>query len=407
VRPAECRVVKRYLFALVSILALSASPALAGSGALHAKLAGTFHVPGVISTSSTAMVVELPTGRVVFARNPGLSLEPASNEKLSVTYASLVELGPSYRWPTEVLGEGRRIGSTWQGRLILKGFGDPTLTSDDLERLVGILWREGIRRVTGGISGDASAFDSKRVADGWLPSFEGIESPPLSALVVDRATRNGRLVADPPLAAAAKLDRLLRARGISARAASTRTAGRAAVPLATVYSEPLSEVLQFMDHWSDNFTAEMVLKTIGYKTLGQGTTAAGAAVTRRDLMTAGIPVAGVRIADGSGLSRDDRVTARELTGLLVEMWNDPAMRKIVWNALPVAGVTGTMRHRLLDDPKHAMLRAKTGTTDIASALSGYVGRRFAFVAIENGHPVDYWAAHTAEDGVAKALLAEV
>ena len=63
------------------------------------------------------------------------------------------------------------------------------------------------------------------------------------------------------------------------------------MPLATVYSEPLSEVLEFMDHWSDNFTAEMVLKTIGYKTLGQGTTAAGAAVTRRDLVAAGIPVA--------------------------------------------------------------------------------------------------------------------
>jgi D-alanyl-D-alanine carboxypeptidase/D-alanyl-D-alanine-endopeptidase (penicillin-binding protein 4) len=179
------------------------------------------------------------------------------------------------------------------------------------------------------------------------------------------------------------------------------------VPLATVYSEPLSEVLEFMDHWSDNFTAEMVLKTIGYKTLGQGTTAAGAAVTRRDLVSARIPVAGVHIADGSGLSRDDRVTARELTALLVKMWNDPEMRKIVWNALPVAGVTGTMRHRLLDDPNHRQLRAKTGTTDIASALSGYVGRRFAFVTIENGHPVDYWAAHAAEDGVAKALLAEL
>jgi D-alanyl-D-alanine carboxypeptidase/D-alanyl-D-alanine-endopeptidase (penicillin-binding protein 4) len=397
----------RVLAAAVLLFALSAGAAGAGSGSLHARLAGTFRLPGVDSTASTAMVVELPTGRVVFARNADLSLEPASNEKLSVTYASLVELGPAYRWPTEVLGEGRRVGSTWQGRLILKGFGDPTLTTADLKRLVGILWRMGIRRVTGGIAGDASAFDSKHVADGWLPSFEGVESPPLSALVVDRAARKNKIVHDPALAAAAQFDRLLRRRGIVARSASTRTAGRDAVPLATVYSEPLSEVLEFMDHWSDNFTAEMVLKTIGYKTLGQGTTAAGAAVTRRDLASAGIPVAGVRIADGSGLSRDDRVTARELTTLLVKMWNDPEMREIVWSALPVAGVAGTMRHRLLDEPNHRQLRAKTGTTDIASALSGYVGTRFAFVAIENGHPVNYWAAHAAEDGVAKALISEL
>jgi serine-type D-Ala-D-Ala carboxypeptidase/endopeptidase (penicillin-binding protein 4) len=386
---------------------LSAGVAGAGSGSLHARLAGTLRVHGVISSSSTAMVVELPSGHVVFARNPDLSLEPASNEKLCVTYAALVELGPSYRWPTMVLGEGRRVGSTWQGRLVLKGFGDPTLTTADLKRLVGIVWREGIRRVTGGIAGDESAFDSRRVADGWLPGYEGIESPPLSALVVDRAVRNRRIVADPALAAAAQFDRLLRARGVVARGASVRIAGPRAVPLATVYSEPFSEVLEFMDHWSDNFTAEMVLKTIGLKALGQGTTAAGAAVTRRDLVAGGIPIAGVSIADGSGLSRDDRVTARELTALLVKMWNDPTMRDVLWESLPVAGVTGTMRHRLLDNPRRRLLRAKTGTTDIASALSGFVGRRFAFVAIENGHPVDYWAAHTAEDGVAKALLAEL
>jgi serine-type D-Ala-D-Ala carboxypeptidase/endopeptidase (penicillin-binding protein 4) len=397
----------RVLTAIASVVALSAGAAEAGTGSLHSRLAGTFRLPGVDASASTAMVVELRTGRVVFARNADVSLVPASNEKLAVTYAALVELGPSYRYPTEVLGEGRRVGSTWQGRLILKGFGDPALTTSDLQRLVGILWREGIRRVTGGIVGDASAFDSKRIADGWLPSYEGVESAPLSGLVVDRAARRGRIVDDPALAAAAAFDHLLRARGIEARGAFRGRAGAGAVPLATVYSEPLSEILEFMDHWSDNFTAEMVLKTIGLKTLGKGTTSGGAAVTMRDLASAGVPVTGVHIADGSGLSRNDRVTARELTSLLVKMWNDPAMRAIVWDALPVAGRTGTMRHRLLDEPKHALLRAKTGTTDLASALSGYVGSRFAFVAIENGHPVDYWAAHSAEDGVARALLAEI
>ena len=162
-----------------------------------------------------------------------------------------------------------------------------------------------------------------------------------------------------------------------------------------------------MDHWSDNFTAEMVLKAIGYKVLGRGTTAAGAAVARLDLAEAGVPLAGVRIVDGSGLSRLDRVTARELTTLLVTIWNDPSIRRVVLASLPVAGESGTLADRLDDTPGHALVRAKTGTTDIASALSGYVGRQFAFVAIENGDPVDYWAAHSAEDGVAEALLDEL
>jgi D-alanyl-D-alanine carboxypeptidase/D-alanyl-D-alanine-endopeptidase (penicillin-binding protein 4) len=128
---------------------------------------------------------------------------------------------------------------------------------------------------------------------------------------------------------------------------------------------------------------------------------------RRDLRAAGVPLAGVDIADGSGLSRDDRVTAHELTSILVLIWNDPRMRSVVWAALPIAGQSGTLQNRLLDNPARALVRAKTGTTDIASALSGYVGRRYAFVAIENGDPVDYWAAHAAEDGVAEALISEV
>jgi D-alanyl-D-alanine carboxypeptidase/D-alanyl-D-alanine-endopeptidase (penicillin-binding protein 4) len=395
-------------FAIAALLVgCFAALAAAGTGVLDRHLAGSFDTPGTVPASSTAMVVELPSGRVVFARNAGLSLEPASNEKLSVTYAALVELGASYRFPTEVLGEGRRVGNTWVGRLVLKGYGDPALSSNDLERLVNILWRLGIRHVTGGIVGDASYFDSKTTAPGWLAGFAGNESPPLSALVVDRAVRDGRLVANPALAAAAQFDRLLRTRGILARDARAGQARPHAHPVATIYSEPLSEILQFMDHYSDNFTAEMVLKAIGATGGGQGTTMAGAEVVRRDLRAAGVPLAGVRIADGSGLSRDDRVTARELSSILVLIWNNPKLRPVVWAALPIPGQSGTLEYRLLDDPWRALVRAKTGTTDIASALSGYVGRRYAFVAIENGDPVDDWAAHTAEDGIAEALIDEI
>ena len=389
------------------VFALAAGTAGAGTGSLHSRLARTLHVKGLVAASSTAMVVSLPTGHVVFARNSDLPLEPASNEKLGVTFAALNDLGPSYRYPTEVLGEGHRSGDTWVGRLVLKGFGDPALTSADLNRLAGILWREGIRRVTGGVAGDASAFDSDHTAPGWLPSFAGIESPPLSALIVDRGARNGYLVANPPLAAAARFDQLLHKRGIQARGATIGKAWPRSAVLATIYSPPLSEIIEFMDHWSDNFTAEMVLKTLGYKMLGRGTTAAGAGVVRRDLASAGVPLRGVRIVDGSGLSRLDRVTASELTTLLVRIWNDPPMRRVVWASLPVAGQAGTLENRFLDTPHRSLVRAKTGTTDIASALSGYVGRRYAFVAIENGEPVDYWAAHESEDGLVEALLAEV
>ena len=76
---------------------------------------------------------------------------------------------------------------------------------------------------------------------------------------------------------------------------------------------------------------------------------------------------------------------------------------MLWNALPVAGVSGTLQHRLLDGPAHGAVRAKTGTTDLASALSGYASDRYAFSILQNGEPVSFYYARMAQDRVAQAL----
>jgi D-alanyl-D-alanine carboxypeptidase/D-alanyl-D-alanine-endopeptidase (penicillin-binding protein 4) len=369
------------------------------------RLARALKVPGVAATSSAALAVDLTTGDTVFARNPDLSLQPASNEKLGVTYAALLDLGPAYRFRTEVLGQGRRVGSVWQGSLILKGYGDPGLSSADLLQLVHKLHALGIRRVTGFVYGDSSWFDGREDVTGWRPSFVPYDSPRLSALQVDRGW-DGRQVVNPTLAAAAKFDKLLRANGIVAREARVGLARPSAVLLATVESPPLAKVIEWMDRVSDNYTAELLLKELGAEVLGTGTSAAGAAVVRHDLVAAGVPMAGVRVVDGSGLSRSDRVTARMLAGVLLLLWQEPAYRAIVWAGLPVAGVSGTLKHRLLDGPAHRHVRAKTGTTNVASALSGYVGRRFAFVVLQNGYPVDWSAAHVAQDRFVQALAVQ-
>ena len=97
----------------------------AGAGSLHSRLAGTLRIDGIVPGASTAMVVVAAERKVVFARNADVSLEPASNEKLSVTYAALVELGPEYRFPTEVLGEGRRVGQHVAGAARPQGLRRP------------------------------------------------------------------------------------------------------------------------------------------------------------------------------------------------------------------------------------------------------------------------------------------
>ena len=170
-------------------------------------------------------------------------------------------------------------------------------------------------------------------------------------------------------------------------------------------SPRLVTLLEQMNAWSDNFTAEMVLKQLGLQAGGSASSAGGAAVVNSVLATDGIPLAGIRIADGSGLSSLDLLTARALVATMQTVWHDPSLRKALLPTLAVAGSTGTLRHRLLGVPEHTLVRGKTGTTNGSSSLVGFVGSRYAFAAVVNGSPVDWSAARELQDRVARALLA--
>ena len=393
------------LVALIAFAAPAASPAgRTQDSQLQRRLARALHVPHVAPARSAAVALDLASGTVLFEQNSGRPLAPASNEKLPLTYAALTELGPTYRIETDVLGEGQQDGTQWTGTLVLKGGGDPTLSRADLRVLAAQVKALGIRSVTGGVSGDESAYDARRVVAGWKPSFFIEESPPLSALVVDRA-RVGRVVTrTPALVAAAAFREALGKAGIAV-AGPVRVAPASdwSEVLGTVSSPTLAAMLRFMDRESDNFTAEMLLKQLGLMELGRGTSAAGAAVVTQALTEAGVPMAAVRIVDGSGLSQLDRLTANALGSLLKIAQADPIVGPALLASLPVAGVSGTLQHRLLQPPARGHVVAKTGTTDIASSLSGYVSGRYAFAVVQNGHPLSYWWARRAQDRFAQVL----
>jgi D-alanyl-D-alanine carboxypeptidase len=303
-----------------------------------------------------------------------------------------------------VLGKGQQDGTQWTGTLVLKGNGDPTLSRADLRVLAGQVKSLGIRSVTGGVSGDESAYDARRTVAGWKPSFFIDESPPLSALVVDRS-RVGRVVSRTPALAAANAFRdALQKAGIAVGGpVRTGVADEWSEQLADVSSPTLGTMLRFMDRESDNFTAEMLLKQLGLTELGRGTSAAGAAVVTQALAEAGVPMMGVRIVDGSGLSQLDRLTATALGSLLKVAWADPTVGPALLASLAVAGVNGTLQHRLRKPPARGRVLAKTGTTDTASSLSGYVSDRYAFAVVQNGHPLSYWWARRAQDRFAQIL----
>jgi len=366
---------------VLAVVLLAPSPAVAASQTpLARKLSRALAVPHVARAHTSALAVDLATGKQLYARNLHMPLIPASNEKLAVTYASLLALGPSFRFSTDVLGEGELDGTLWRGDVVLKGYGDPTLSTLDLLSLASQLRSQGIRRVTGQVIGDESFFDAKRMGPGWKSYFFLNESPALSALTVDRGRYKGRATRQPALAAALSFRAALLRAGISvAGRALTGTADSAAVPLATIESVPLAGVLRFMDHESDNFTAEKLLQEQQ------------------------IPLTGARIVDGSGLSRLDRLTTEAVVAMLRSSWLDDDLRELLIDALPVAGRSGTLDSRMRGTVAAGRVRAKTGTLNEASALSGYVRRRYAFSVIQNGPGMSVYWARVAQDQFATVL----
>jgi D-alanyl-D-alanine carboxypeptidase/D-alanyl-D-alanine-endopeptidase (penicillin-binding protein 4) len=193
----------------------------------------------------------------------------------------------------------------------------------------------------------------------------------------------------PAANAAGLLTGLLRARGVSVGGEGAE--GRAppgAVAVATVDSPPLSDVLAVMLQESDNLTAELLVKELGARFGGQGSTAAGLGVVKAALASAGVAGDGLASVDGSGLDRSDRLTCDALQATLAH----GGEAGVVSRSLPVAGRNGTLARRFAGSPAAGKVRAKTGSLRGVSGLSGWTttqdGRSIQFALLANDLPQD-------------------
>ncbi len=261
-------------------------------------------------------------------------------------------------------------------------------------------------RISGRVVADDGYFDAARNVANWRPSMTAYCGP-LSALTLNESfSSDGGYVADPALAAANALTKQLRAAGVRVAHAPARGVAPITATLAyTELSARLSSVLAAMNKPSDNFLAEELLKGLGAGLGDGGTTIAGAEVAKRFLQGIGVS-AGFRIRDGSGLSYQDKLTARTVLRILGAMARRPdfgAFRR----SLAVAGVDGTLKNRMRGTAAAGNVRAKTGTLNAASSLSGYVttanGHTLSFSLLMNGSPVPIDRAHAAQDAVAVLL----
>ena len=355
--------------------------------------------------ASGGFAVDLDSGRELSSVRADSPRVPASVEKLYTTSTALLRLGPSARIETSVMAEQPLLpDGIVEGDLYLRGGGDPTLDREGLETLAADLVAGGLLRITGRVVGDESAFDARR---GPPSSFFRTSAyvGPLGALTYNRGLTGLRapyFQVSPARFAADAFARILRAEGVRVpRTGRMGTAPEFAASLATWQSPRVAELARRTNAPSDNFMAETLLKLLGVSDGRPGTTAAGAAVVRSTMARLGIRP---RVVDGSGLSRSNQTTPRQVVKLLRTMADDdvfPAFR----SSLAIAGRTGTLHDRMRGSVARGRCRAKTGTLISVSALAGYCetrgGSLVAFAFLMNA--VNPYGARQLQDRALDAL----
>jgi D-alanyl-D-alanine carboxypeptidase/D-alanyl-D-alanine-endopeptidase (penicillin-binding protein 4) len=306
---------------------------------------------------------------------------PGSNEKLFIAAVALEVLGPDFRFRTEVQS-APPVGGVIPGNLYLVGGGDPVLRTADvpdpqrypafnttaLEPLADQLVALGVTTIDGDIVGDGSRYDDEFRVASWGDDITSAEAGPYDALLVnDGLISEGNYGLDPSRSAARIFFDLLVARGITVNGAAANAARPPGlVTQASIESLPLTDVLVELLHTSDDNTAELLAKEIGFAVSGQGTRAAGLAAVGSTLAGWGVPLSGVELRDGSGLDRGNRTTCAALAALVT---STPVSEQLL-SLMPVAGRDGTMAEALLGTPAEGHLHAKTGTLTDVKALTG-------------------------------------
>ncbi len=371
-------------------------PSPAGVAAVMAPVAGDPNL-GTLG----ARITDAITGKELWQVADDVPLVPASTNKVLTAAAALLTLDRQGRISTRVVAGGQNA----QGPVVLVGAGDPTLSAAPpdvptwykdgprISDLVEQIRRSGVTPTA--VQVDISAFSGPTLAQGWDPAdVDNGDIAPIEAAMIDAgriqpSTVNSRRSRTPALDAGRELAKAL---GLDPAAVTIATAPSGARQLAVVQSAPLVERLSQMMNASDNVMAECIAREVA-AAINRPRSFAGAsdAVTNR-LSTAHVDITGAALMDSSGLSADDRLSARTLDGVLQAAAgpDQPALRALL-DLLPIAAGSGTLVDRFVDAATDqgpaGWLRAKTGSLTAINALAGVLtdrsGRVLTFAFMSN------------------------
>jgi D-alanyl-D-alanine carboxypeptidase/D-alanyl-D-alanine-endopeptidase (penicillin-binding protein 4) len=371
-------------------------------------------------------------GDVLFAHNSGQLFNPASNTKMLTTAAAISYLGGDFRYHTSLFGPAPDEDGVVHGDVVLRGSGDPSLTSSDIGEIARDVARNGITRIDGDLYADSRFHDPAHasaggVGDGALiinrntygvrvrpgdvghaaivsveprVDFFGIDNQATtvhgkrSRLRIDSYRKDDRLIisvrgriadnrddyvdvrrlSDGALLSASALRGALSDFGVELTGAVRAGSVEASQLLGEHRSAPLADVCRISNKPSNNFVAEAIYKTLGGELYGlPGTLSKGTRAVMDFLGTAGIKPGSYKIVNGSGLTHENRITPSDLASLLRKIYFDLSVAPDFLASLAVGGIDGTIRNRFLGTDAIGLVRAKTGTLNSVSALSGFVG----------------------------------
>jgi D-alanyl-D-alanine carboxypeptidase/D-alanyl-D-alanine-endopeptidase (penicillin-binding protein 4) len=417
------------------------------------------------------------------AVNTQIARSPASTIKLVTTVAALDRLGPEYRWRTRAYLGGPLAAGRLAGDLIIRGGGDPAISTERLWRFLWELRARGLEHIDGDIVIDNSAFAPPPTSRN---AFDGDGERPYNALPVafsvnGQVTRveaeidptSGRLQTwlEPPAAALRLVDQTRIATApctakhhrltletsteapepavtlsgsFASQCGSDRLEGLLLPPLDhvagailalwsqlggtvagevregetppgatllhTLESDPLAQVVRDINKQSDNLMTRTLLLTLGMEHEdGPATLEKGRGALADWLDRQGLDLPGLVIDNGSGLSRETKISAEGLARVLAWAYGHPEMSELV-ASLPILGVDGTLATRLRRTPVQGQGHLKTGTLRGVTAMAGFLvdrgGDRWILVSLINNPRLQHWRGKAVEDSILRWVYDE-
>jgi len=379
--------------------------------------------PAWSSALFSVAITDLQTGTLIAAHRADALVIPASNQKLVTAAVALAELGPTFTFQTALATDAPLRDGVLEGDLIVLGSGDPSFSDRvrgrgvlALEALADSLQQRGIRSVRGDLRAGPSAFADGPLGSGWEwdDLGAGYAASFGDLMFNDRYAHAQVVVGGDSVLRGRVSDRLsfldafaavLAARGMlrPGAVALQRSGNAPSDTLVRFASPPLAALLPHFLKPSQNQHGELWLRSIARQVTGVARADSGAAVMQRRLATWGVAEGAVVIADGSGLSRHNLLTAEALTRVLSAMHDSPDSA-LFRQSLPVAGRDGTLERRLVGTAAAERFVGKTGSLDRARALSGYLtdaGGRTRIVVLLVNH---YRGSAAAAEAMLEHLL---